>query len=124
MARNLTNARAAKAVEWAKRHFRLHSWVITMVYSDEMPDWADGLEKSHNGHLGSCQMRCDDASADVWVSPLACDRAGRDRLTVLMHEMAHVFLMARGHDTDDEFSADRIGELAAFAFSNGMKPWR
>ena len=123
--KRLTQARAEKAKEWAKRHFGLDAWNISIECTDEVPEWADG-EGYARSRLGRCVYWVDEHAAKVWVGPGNCARAKYNGVQTVMHEMVHVFFGSVGVaiQVAEEFAIDRMADGLACAFEHGMKSWR
>lgn len=87
-----------KAVKWCQNALNLRDWFVDLEVGDIFPKWGN----EDDGSLASSKSNVPYFSAQIWVSASRCKNSNCHPVSVLCHEMIHVFLWSYGVCNHDE----------------------
>lgn len=91
------------AVKWCQNNLNLRDWKIELEIGNTAPGWI-----IDDGRIGSSQTYVPYFTAKVWVCPKRCKENDTHPISVLCHEMLHVFFYNYGIEDHDERATNTL----------------
>lgn len=89
-----------KAVRWCQNALNLRDWTIDLEVGDVVPKWVDKDE--NDVLLAFSRSWASYFTAQIWICPSCCKDRDCHPISVLCHEMIHVFLQSYRICDNDE----------------------
>lgn len=80
-----------RVVRWCQNQLNLRDWEIEVSYGDSLPSWVEDSTIKENNSAGQCNSLSEYFKGQIWVSPERCKASNYHPVSVVIHEMLHIF---------------------------------